>query len=322
MDQLVKIRSIKLSELDCESVFQSSFWAEAKQGGWRAESFEYTIGERRGHVLILLRSLFSFFSIAYAPFALYPEITGEEFAAFSKEMRKHLPSNCFILRFDFPWNSKVIKGKKIRTCKDSIQPEGTVRIDLSKPLELRDRAKRNLRKEERVQVALWDGSEDEFDAWFDTYRMTGMRDNFTIRPKDYVRRMLSIESAKVKPLLYLAKLDGEEVIGGIFNLRGDNEEVYLYGSSVKHTDGVSCGYSLQYHAINKAKEAGVPYYDLFGIPSKEGGDHLRSLEVFKTSFGGEKEFRAPTTDYVYRPLVYLIYKMAERIRFYLHRSKV
>ncbi len=321
MDLSVKIEPIELSELDCESVFQTSFWAEAKKGDWMAKGFKYVIGERRGSVLILFRSLFSFFRIAYAPFGLYPEISGEEYAAFAKEVKKFLPPGCFILRFDFPWNSESIKARRVRSCKESIQPEGTVRLNLSENIELKSRAKRNLKKEERIIVTLWDGSDEEFDEWFNTYRMTGMRDNFTTRPKDYVKKMLLLEDSSVRPLLYLAKLD-DEIIGGILNLRGQHEEVYLYGSSVKHTDNISCGYSLQYHAIKQAKEAGVLYYDLFGIPSRNGGAHLQSLEVFKTSFGGEKTYRAPTTDYIYNHLIYSLYRTAENIRFYLHRSKV
>lgn len=321
MDQSVKLEKIALSDLTAESVFQSAFWAEVKKDNWESYAFRYEIGTHTGTVLILTRRIFLSFQLAYSPFGLYPEITSEEFSAFAEAVRTELPSTVFTLRFDLPWNSQPLSGPHIRTCRESVQPEGTVRVSLESDFVLRQRARRNLKKEEGVVVREWNGSDEEFASWVTTYKVTGLRDHFTTRPEAYVRAVLDIKDPKVRPILYIATYD-DVVIGGILTLRGTEEELYLYGSSVKATASVSCGYSLQYYAMCQAKAAKVKVYDLFGIPSKAGGSHLEKLEVFKTAFGGEKVYRAPSTDYSYRSIVSFLYRAAEDVRYYLRRSRI
>lgn len=317
----VKLKRIALSDLKSESVFQSAFWAEVKKGSWQSHAFFYEIGTHSGTVLILTRRIFLSYSLAYSPFGLYPEITSEEFSAFAAAVRAELPSHVFTLRLDLPWGSAPLEGRNIMTCRESVQPEGTVRVTLSSDFSLKQRARRNLKKEEGVSVHEWNGSSEEFSSWFTTYKVTGLRDHFTTRPESYVRAVLDIKDPEVKPILYIATYD-DLIIGGILTLRGRYEEIYLYGSSVKATGSVSCGYSLQNYAMCKAREAGVKVYDLFGIPSREGGSHLEKLEVFKTSFGGEKVYRAPSTDYIYNPVIAFFYRCAENYRYRQRRSKI
>ena len=321
MDQLVKIEKIDLSALSAESVFQSDFWAEVKSKAWQSFAFAYQIGTHKGTLLVLVRRLFLSFSIAYSPFGLYSEITGEEFSLIAKEIRRYLPKGTFLFRLDPPWNSTSFKkGGHISLSKNSVQPEGTVIIKLPAEFNLKERAKRNLKKEEGVFVRPWDKSKDEFASWYSTYSLTAIRDHFTPRSASYIYSLLTIKDKNVKPILYVAYFK-EDLIGGIINLRGKEEEVYLFGSSLKHSANISCGYSLQYYAINKAIEANIKVYDLFGIPSKRGEEHLKSLELFKTSFGGERVYRAESSDYIYNYPLSLSYKAIENFRYYLHRTK-
>ena len=68
MDQLVNIEPINISELNSESVFQSSFWAYVKSPNWVSYAFRYQTNRTGGTFLILVRKLFLSFSIAYSPF--------------------------------------------------------------------------------------------------------------------------------------------------------------------------------------------------------------------------------------------------------------
>ncbi|MGN0907486.1 MAG: lipid II:glycine glycyltransferase FemX [Bullifex sp.] len=309
------VREIPLSDLHSESVFQSSFWAEVKKCSWSAHAFHYRTGSSEGDILVLVRRILPFFYLAYSPFA--PVLnTRDEFETVAGKIVKLLPVSVFLLRADFTYGSQQFPvSSKTRISRFSIQPEASVVISLEKELRYRTRAKRNLKKEEGVSVRRWEGDEKAFDAWYDSYKSTSVRDGFTARSRDYILNLLRIKNDEVTPILYLAEKDGVNV-GGILNLRSGTEEVYLFGATVFHKEGVSSGYTLQDHAIREAKRAGVRRYDLFGI----GEGHLKKLTLFKTSFGGDIVMRAPSTDYINKRFVSALYRLAENIRFSVCRD--
>lgn len=308
----LSVRRIDLAQLGDGGVFQSPFWARLKAlNGWQALPVEV---EGRGTCLVLVRRIARVFTLAYIPLGLGFLKGEDEVAAFSRAIRPLLPGGCLLLRVDLDWGH-MTTPHILKPCSASVQPTGTVRIDLTGELDFKDRARRNLRKEEGIVIRLWDGDEETFHKWYETYVHTALRDHFSTRGEDYLRAIFDIADGNVRPLLYLAYSDGE-VSGGILNLRTDREEVYLFGSSVKHTSGVSCGYALQTHAILCAKAAGVATYDLFGIEgADESGSHLASLTTFKTAFGGQRVYRTGTMDYVYRPVMGRLFRFVDSLRF-------
>lgn len=309
------VKEIALSSIRQESVFQSQFWAEVKKGSWKAYAFRYESGSSEGDILVLVRRIIPFFYLAYSPFA--PVINSrEEFEEAARKITSMLNEKVFLFRVDFTYRSiPFSNGGRVRLSRYSVQPEESVVIDLTKDLRYRSRAVRNLKKEEGVEVSRWNGDEELFSAWYDSYVNTAGRDGFTARSRSYIRNLLSVESESVTPILYIARKDGV-VVGGILNLRSDKEEVYLFGATLFHRQGVSAGYTLQDHAIREAQKAGVLRYDLFGT----GEGHLKKLTLFKTAFGGETVRRAPSTDYLANRTASLLYRAAEDIRFWLCRG--
>ncbi len=315
----VDVRRVEDGEVASSSVFQSAFWAKVKSGQWTSYSFAYSFSSgKSGSFLCLVRKLARVFSLAYVPFG--PGILdGDELSLLSKRIEQYLPHDVFLIRYDLPWGVETIDLKgRLKRASESIQPEGTVRIDLTKELEYRSRARRNLRKEESVSIRLWEGDEESFASWYETYVETGKRDGFATRSRKYVSSLLSLKDYSVTPRLYLASFEGK-ICGGILNLRNENEEVYLFGASIKH-DNISCGYALQDFAINAAKRDGIKEYDLFGIPGKSGGEHLETLKLFKTSFGGECIYRERSIDFLYNAPISHIYRLLERVRFLISRG--
>ena len=315
MDQLVNINEIPLSKLSCESVFQSPFWSFVKAPLWSTYAFSYKTKSAEGTFLILVRKIFLSYSIAYIPFNLN-HLDCNVLCEIAKKVKKVIKENVILLRFDLPYYSdNFIFNKKLHRCKYSIQPESSIVINLTQELSFKKRVYRNLKKEEGVAISLWNGDDKDFSAWYDSYVETSKRDNFQARSKAYIKKFLNYNKGDVKPLLYLAKYQ-EKVIGGILNLRNDSEEVYLFGSSSFIKDGVSCGYSLQTYAIEKAKRDSVKRYDLFGVDNK----HLSKLITFKSSFGGELVNRTPSFDYYYNYFIASSYRVVEDIRFKLRRG--
>ena len=315
MDQLVNLELINISELNSESVFQTPFWAYVKSPLWKAYAFRYKSLYHEGTFFILVRKLFLSFSIAYSPFC-FKEMEGKLLIEISKKIRNFIFENIILVRYDFDYfvdNFNFIKP--LHKCKYSIQPTSSVLIDLSKELEFKKRVKRNLKKESSITVLPWNNKDEEFSCWYLTYLETSKRDGFDARSKKYIKKLLSYKDYDVKPILYIAKKDNK-VVGGIVNIRNKYEEIYLFGSSLFISDGISCGYSLQSYAINEAKKDGVRFYDLFGI----GEGNLNKLTTFKTSFGGDVVHRLPSCDYYYKKGLSTIYKIFENIRFFIKRG--
>lgn len=315
MDQLVNLELINISELDSESVFQSPFWAYVKSPLWKAYAFKYKTMCYEGTFLILVRKLFLNLSIAYSPFC-FERMDRDLLIEISKKIKFFIDEKLLLVRYDFDYKINNFNFQKpLHKCKYSIQITSTVLIDLTKELEFKKRVKRNLKKESLINISIWNNNDEEFESWYSTYLETAKRDGFDQRSKKYIKNLLSYQGFDVKPILYLAKLDNK-VVGGILNIRNKYEEIYLFGSSLFISNGISCGYSLQNYAINKAKEDGIKVYDFFGI----GKGNLSKLTTFKTSFGGDVVNRLSSCDYYYIKGLSTIYKLIENIRFYLKRG--
>lgn len=315
----LSVEAIGIEELKGGNPFQTPFWAQLKRlNHWSGSAFRVSCASFDGTVLVLTRRICRLFTLAYIPFGFSEAFTSDDLISFARALSPLLPDDTLLLRTDVAWGCLLEDSPLLHSCRSSVQPEGTVRIDLSGELDFRQRVGRNLRKEAAVVVRPWQGDEQEFHAWYETYVHTSLRDHFSTRSESYIRSLFDISDPSVKPVLYLAWSDGQ-ISGGILNLRTADEELYLFGSSVKHTGNISCGYSLQSHAILEARAAGVGTYDMFGIDGMGGEGHLASLTTFKTAFGGSRVYRSPTVDFIYRPLAGRIFRMADSLRFSLAR---
>lgn len=345
-NSLVQVREIDYTAFACGgNPFQSGYWASAKKpSGWKPQAFHLEVhGDGltpwEGDMLVLTRTLSLGMRLAYVPFGpdafSVPLSTVEFLRHLSKELKKLLPRGVFAIRYDLPWdepeepNISQIDGRRFRTCAESVQPEGTVRLDLSAGYEqvarqYRERAKRNIRKaENHVVVETWNGNRADFEEWYAVYLETARRDGFTARPNDYLFRLLSLSDKQfgdVRCNLYLARNHGK-IVGGCINLETEGTAVYLFGASLR-LDSCSCSYAVQDYAIRMACEHGCQVYDLHGIPGPNGrGDHLRGLDLFKRSFGGHAYYRTPSTDYIYRPVAWWIFISGEKMRYRMHRHR-
>ncbi|NBK26582.1 MAG: peptidoglycan bridge formation glycyltransferase FemA/FemB family protein, partial [Spirochaetia bacterium] len=124
------------------SPLQSSYWAAVKHGsGWKPYAFTIEMEGWTSSVLVLVKRLFLFSCLAYIPFG--PDVfhtpqstVGEFLVTLSKELKKVLPKSVFSIRYDLPWdevndpNVMYLTSGRFHTAKESVQPDGTVRIDL------------------------------------------------------------------------------------------------------------------------------------------------------------------------------------------------
>lgn len=336
-----RVERVGLDHLDATgNPFQSHFWAKAKRSsGWRSFAFRYTHGDSSvsSVILILVRRLMLGSRIAYIPFAPDPQLFRTDASILVREfatlVRPLLPKGTAFIRFDLPWQTvdseevAPVTGRFLRQCKESVQPEGTSRIDLTGGydavrLRYRQRARRNIRKSltSSVRIERWTGDVRLFDRWYAIYLETAKRDGFSARSASYIKGIVTMMDQDVTPHLYLA-LSASTLLGGAVVLENETVALYLYGASLR-IDGSSPSYLLQDHAIQEACARGKAVYDLYGIsgPGNRGG-HLEGLRLFKRAFGGSVCYRPQSFDFVYKPVIRFAYERAERIRYRIHRKR-
>jgi lipid II:glycine glycyltransferase (peptidoglycan interpeptide bridge formation enzyme) len=306
-----------LELLPQDSALQGPFWATVKKaGGWEAHPMLIEEGGQRFTLLVLVRRIVGPFTLAYVPFGPSAPLI-EQLEALSLSLSSML--GVYAIRWDLGWKQVLPPLNGLIACRQSIQPEATIRIPLDGGYEqvrtaYRKRARRAISRSqgEGVQIRLWAGEPAFFDAFYCLYRETAERAGFFPRGRAYLRSL--IRTVKTERGSLLLALHNEEVVGGAIILFGVKEAIYLVGGSQRERS-LSPSYALQDEAIRLACEAGCHIYDLYGVAGPGGrGAHLASLGLFKRSFGGEEVTRPPSADFVLKPVVWRLFRCGEYLR--------
>ncbi len=324
----MKISQISLDGLSVVNPFVSKYWAFIKaRNNWDAKAYEIVLKDDKYQMLLLSKNLFLNYYIAYIPFS--PQsLDGESFLeidTISKildEINNLLYKRYVFFKIDLPFGYKEIdkKNKIFKVNDESVQPEATIRINLNRSLDVikKDYHKRALRHLKRNKENIFANEveicEENVDIWYALYQETAKRDKFSIRDKEYIKNVLFCNEDVSKKLIFAYK--DNCCVGGIIIIYSKVLAIYLFGAS-KKLEKYSPSYSMQDFAIEKLNQIGVKQYDLHGIGIEEKSPHLKSLTLFKTSFGGDIIKRCATIDYPINKGLYRIYKIAEKIRYFI-----
>ena len=324
----MQVRGCDVTSLSrSHSALQTPLWAAVKEEhGWHAYGFTIERGGRVSDLLVLSRTLAGPFAMAYIPFG--PDDIGlGELASLAEALKPLLGRHTFVLRVDLPFTAPVCTdyGPWV-PCPHSIQPEATIRMDLSPGYDAiikayHERARRALKKcrQHNLLVDEWRGEAGVFDSFCELYRHTAEREGFFPRSRSYLATLVG-SGGEGDIRLLTATLSGE-LVAAIIVLFSEREALYLIGAS-RRLEGISPSYALQDRAIAMACERGCTVYDLYGVGGPDGRDgHLASLELFKRSFSGVRIERPPTLDWAYRPLLWRLFRVAEGLRYALLRLR-
>lgn len=142
---------------------------------------------------------------------------------------------------------------------------------------------------------------ERLDDFMKIYQVTGARDGFNTRPKEYFQRMLSALGPHCR--LYMGFYEGQAICGAIAtNYAG--KTCYVYGASDNAHRNVMPNYLMQMEMIRWAVETGCAVYDFQGISGdmeNENG-HMYGLYRFKRGFGGQVDELAGEFNYLYKPV--------------------
>jgi lipid II:glycine glycyltransferase (peptidoglycan interpeptide bridge formation enzyme) len=336
----VTVRRVPLEGLDAASeLLQSGWWGFFKQSfGWQAHPFEAAAGGQPFGLLVLTRRLLGPLSLAYVPFGptFDPGTSRAELiAGLAAALGPHLPKGCIFVRFDLPWQREgespapAGRGGRVQKAASDMQPASTVVVDI-RPSEdevlaaMKPKTRYNIRLAAKKGVEVREGTQGEFEAWYELYRQTSARDRIAIHSPAYYRGLFELAraypgQAPVVKLL-LAVHEGDLLAGNIV-LFWKKSAVYLTGASSNAKRNLMPTYALQWDAIRRAKAAGCESYDLYGVPPAADPSHpMYGLYQFKTGFSESVLERWGSWDVACRPLLFALYRAAEAARMAWHRG--
>ena len=233
----------------------------------------------------------------------------------------------FLLRIDPRWNKSKLnipEYKKIFNIRSNnvstkliIQPRLNMIINLEERSEeeifrsFSETTRRNIRIAiKNGCVVKMDNSKEALNDFYDLHIITGKRDNFIIRSREYFEKLYDLFIDKGLSIWQV--YHGEDMIGSTVMLPSGDTMWYYAGASSNIKRKMRANALLQYEMIKWAKNNGFKYYDLGGIYSTN--PKIEPLYIFKNGFckkDGVTEFIGEL-DYVYSKFKYKVYLFIER----------
>ncbi len=198
---------------------------------------------------------------------------------------------------------------------EQIQFRNTVTIDLTQSeddilMAMSGNTRRKVRQAEKKDVTIRQGTLDDLETLYALYDITGDRNDFLIRPKEYYLKLWRYFMENNLAHVLIAEYDGQPIAQVILFHFGTTCW-YFYGASSNQERNRMPNYALQWEAMKWAKAQGYTTYDMWGAPNEfNEDDSMWGVFMFKQGFRGTVERRLGAWDYAPYKLAYLVYTQA------------
>ncbi len=184
----------------------------------------------------------------------------------------------------------IVEGK-IKDVNTLLQPRFVFRLDLRNKTEeeifasFHSKTRYNIRLAGKKGVTLREGTREDLPKFQEILEITGNRDGFYIRKKEYFEKIYdSFESDNIK--LVFAEYEGKP-IACVLNIFYGKKEWYLYGGSLNEHRNLMPTYLLQWEMIKQAIKRGCDFYDFRGVCATDRTHYNEGLYRFKKGFNAE-----------------------------------
>jgi lipid II:glycine glycyltransferase (peptidoglycan interpeptide bridge formation enzyme) len=276
----------------------------------------------------------------------------------SESLLPYLPPKCLMLRYDLLWQSPWAKDDfyfnengdwigppskvnqeirlnfetqkwNLKKANTNILPSDTIFLDLKKDVdqllnEMKPKTRYNVNLSQRKGVKVRRADIHDLDIWYKLYEETCTRNGMYLHTIEYFHAVLATKISDAKSPaeveLLIAEINNIP-LAAMFLVFSGQRATYLYGASSSMKRNYMPTYSLQWHAIKRAKNRGCTEYDMFGVAPKPDHAHpLYGLYRFKKGFGGNLFHRMGCWDYPLNAGIYKRYLAAEMTSqgFHLH----
>lgn len=208
---------------------------------------------------------------------------------------------------------ELIYRRGFRRSLGNIQPRRTALISLNLPVDeilgrMHHKTRYNIRIAEKHGIKVELGGDIE--AFLRLLDKTSKRDNFSMHPKNYYKKMFDFlgDRGEIKTDLIMASNNSKAVAGAVV-LRYRDTGYYLHGASDYRFRSLMAPYALHWEIVKYLKDRGLRYYDFWGVDSRKWPGVTR----FKLGWGGDLVEHPGSFDLpVSRPW-YLAYKLTRRV---------
>jgi peptidoglycan pentaglycine glycine transferase (the first glycine) len=177
----------------------------------------------------------------------------------------------------------------------------------------------NIRLAQRKGVECRVCDKSNIDDFYELMKITGDRDRFLIRPKEYFVRMLDNLGEHCR--LYICYYQGKALSGAVATQYG-GKTCYVYGASSNEMRKLMPNYLMQWTMIQWAVQNHCFLYDFQGIPHYQEPDHPNyGVYRFKNGFRGQVVELAGEFNYVFSPVCNLAVNVGKSLVRYLFRLK-
>ena len=309
---------------------QSLEWARVKTS-WKREVILAEDENKKiiGSLMVWVRKIPIFGNIMYSARGPICDIHDMEVLQQLTEGAKELAKkyNAIVLRIEPDIKSDDEDFKNImlqlgfsikddaKNFREEIQPRYVFRLDTKGKTEdeifkaFHQKTRYNVRLATKKGVTIKEGKKEDLKDFHKIMVTTGIRDGFITRPLEYFEKMydeLGPEHMKV----LLAYYEGKPIAGVIPIMYG-NKTWYLYGASSNEHRNLMPNYLLQWEMIKIALNRKSDIYDLRGVPGI--ADNSNGLYRMKKGFGAEYTEFVGEVYMPYKPMMYNLYKVSEKI---------
>ncbi len=311
---------------------QSLEWGKVKTA-WTKEVVlaEDEDGKIIGSICVLIRKVPIFGNMMYSSRGpvcdIHDKKVLEQLTEGVKELSKKYKAFVFRMEPDIKKDDnefrKIVEeiGYKVKDdakdFKDEIQPRFVFRLDIKDKTEdeilagFHQKTRYNIRLATKKGVVVKEGSREDLKDFHKIMVETGSRDGFIIRPLEYFEKMYDELAPKHMKLLMAYYED--KPISGIIPIMYGNKTWYLYGASSNSHRNLMPNYLLQWEMIKQAIANKHDMYDFRGVSGVVDESHPQyGLYRFKKGFGAEFTEFIGEVYLPFKPLVYKMYKFAEK----------
>lgn len=317
---------------------QSINWAKLKKE-WKHEivTVEDKNGNINGSMLLLIRKL-PFFkkTIVYSPRGPVCDIHDEKiFNELIQKAEKVVKKNKgFILKTDpdilnsdmiFKDIAKKNGFKIIEKLKDInkvLQPRIVFRLNLKDKTEdeifknFHSKTRYNIRLAAKKGVTIREGTRADLNKLEELMKITGQRDGFPIRTKEYFEELYDVLGSDCVRILF-ADYQNEPIACTLSFLYGD-KVWYMYGASSNEHRNLMSTYLLQWEGIKWALENNCNIYDFRGICAIDENTKNEGLYRFKKGFSPDLvEFTE-----IYKIYNYFMYFIFEHVYGFYRKIRI
>ncbi len=178
----------------------------------------------------------------------------------------------------------------------------------------------NIRVAQKHGVEVKICNQEYLDDFIKIMKVTGERDKFNVRPKDYFIRMLDSLGSNVR--LYMAFYQNQPIAGAITtNYAG--QTCYVYGASDNRHRNVMPNYLIQWEMIKWAVETNCYVYDFQGVSGDTTNPEnpLYGLYRFKKGFNGQLDELAGEFDLIFKPFTNKLINLAVDSKEFISKVK-